>query len=639
MNLPPSSLIDLAAGRPLPVLNDWPTLVGSAADHRMGGLLWSAVETYGLKPDPASRESLRRVEVAAWARNRGLAEALVEIHRIALAAGIEVAAMKGVAAEARWFDRMGERPSFDIDLWVSPLHVHRIPELVETLQPSHSLLPSLPRMLARREIQSVDLGFAGLPVDLHIDPLKLELVRTQRPDLLWGRTETVGIQGVGQVKALDAEASLILFLIHLNKDRFRRLLGFVDIARILNSGTLDWEFITGFLDYEALTTPVAMALQRVESTLRVKFDSPLKPSSGLGARLWTIAWPRRLQLLGPEAKTKNRHRLFLIPVTGGRAPAAAVGWIKRLLPSSDLVDHYYPGIKGRYARRLVVGRWQRWVERRARRVSTRPMSNAVHHNGNIGDLPVISVVTPSYQQAPFLEATLRSVLDQDYPKLELIVMDGGSDDGSVEIISRYADRLAYWTSGPDGGQTPALVEGFKRATGDVLCWLNSDDVFEPNALWEVGTFFRDHPAARVVYGDSYWITPEGQPLRSKREHGFNRFIWMHDHDFIPQPSTFWRRDLYEQVGGLDPQYDLAMDADLFIRFADITKVHHVPRLWSRMRYYPEQKNRRLRAQSDAEGGRIRGRYLPSRPVIVRRIQRKAARTLRIGWKLLTGKYF
>src|ERR1043166_2179963 len=119
----------------------------------------------------------------------------------------------------------------------------------------------------------------------------------------------------------------------------------------------------------------------------------------------------------------------------------------------------------------------------------------------------ISVVTPSYNQAKYLETTLRSVLEQDYPHLEHIVMDGGSTDGSQEILERYSSRLAYWRSAKDGGQADAIAEGFKHATGDIFCWLNSDDVFLPGALRAVAEFFTAHPDAETVCGGAYIINP------------------------------------------------------------------------------------------------------------------------------------
>jgi glycosyltransferase involved in cell wall biosynthesis len=256
----------------------------------------------------------------------------------------------------------------------------------------------------------------------------------------------------------------------------------------------------------------------------------------------------------------------------------------------------------------------------------------------VSDSPRISVVTPSFNQAKFLEATMRSVHDPGYPNLEHIVIDAGSTDGSVEIIKSYADRLAYWVSEKDEGQTDALIKGFDRATGDILCWLNSDDLFEPTTLQEVADFFSAHPEVRFAYGDATWIDVEGRPFKPKREHRWNRFVWMYDHNFIPQPSAFWRADLYRQVGGLDRRFDLAMDADLWIRFADVTRPRHVRRRWSLMRFYPEQKNTRLRAASGAEGRSIRARYVAPASRREVKLKRTAARALRVGLKALAGGY-
>lgn len=252
--------------------------------------------------------------------------------------------------------------------------------------------------------------------------------------------------------------------------------------------------------------------------------------------------------------------------------------------------------------------------------------------------PSITVVTPSYNQARFLEATLRSVLEQRYPNLEYMVMDGGSDDGSVDIIKRFEGQLSYWVSEADEGQTDALIKGFSRATGDILCWLNSDDLFEPWTLQEVARYFTGNSKAQAVYGDATWIDIEGRPIRSKKEHPFDRFIWMYYYNYVPQPSTFWRRALYEEVGGLDPDYQLAMDADLWARFAERCTIAHVGRRWSRMRSYPEQRNQRYRDQSLREDRRIRERYVGREPEWSLRVKALAARTKRVSWRLATGRY-
>jgi len=126
--------------------------------------------------------------------------------------------------------------------------------------------------------------------------------------------------------------------------------------------------------------------------------------------------------------------------------------------------------------------------------------------------PTISVVTPSFNQGRFLEATMRSVLEQSYPKIEYIVVDGGSTDGSQEIIKQYANRLAWWVSEPDNGQTDAINKGFSRATGEIFAWLNSDDTYEPGAMAGAVAFLQKNPEVGMVYGDTNFIDAEGRVI-------------------------------------------------------------------------------------------------------------------------------
>jgi glycosyltransferase involved in cell wall biosynthesis len=254
-------------------------------------------------------------------------------------------------------------------------------------------------------------------------------------------------------------------------------------------------------------------------------------------------------------------------------------------------------------------------------------------------LPKISVVVPSFNQARYLGSTLESILKQRYPNLEIIIMDGGSRDGSVDIIKSYEKSISYWVSQPDGGQTNALIEGFGRSTGDIQCWLNSDDQFVGDCLFEVAEYFQEHPDRDAVFGDAIWIDANDEVITWKREIPFQRFVWLHTFNYIPGMSMFWRRSIYEKVGGIDPQFQLAMDGDLWIRFAESgARIGKTRKIWSRMRYYPEQKNCRLRAQSMAEDWNIYRRYSRStaKPVIA--VKRSVARVIRIGWKLMTGCY-
>ena len=253
-------------------------------------------------------------------------------------------------------------------------------------------------------------------------------------------------------------------------------------------------------------------------------------------------------------------------------------------------------------------------------------------------LPKITVVVPSYNQGGFLESTLRSVLDQEYPNLELIVMDGGSTDNSVEIIKKYADRIAYWVSEKDDGQTDALARGFSVSTGDIQCWLNSDDLHESGVLRKVAAYFQDHPDVDAVFGSTIWIDANDRPLRTHHEMPFVRFIWLYTYNYIPGMSMFWRRQVYERVGGLDPSFNLAMDADLWSRISRVGRIGHVRDVWSRMRFYPDQKNRALRDASNREDHSIRLREWGTDKPRFLWFKSKIAMLIRIVWKFSIGCY-
>lgn len=194
------------------------------------------------------------------------------------------------------------------------------------------------------------------------------------------------------------------------------------------------------------------------------------------------------------------------------------------------------------------------------------------------ELPLISVVTPSYNQAPFLDETLRSVASQDYPATEHIVIDGGSTDGSVDVIRRHAANLHYWVSEPDRGQSHAINKGLAMAHGDVLAWLNSDDTYLPGALNAVGAFFARHPDVDLVYGDYVYTNPEGQPLRRRHVFASIAYESLLYHDYLGQPAVFFRRSLYEKVGPLDESLYYCMDWDLFLRMWRVCRPRHIPQV-------------------------------------------------------------
>ena len=254
----------------------------------------------------------------------------------------------------------------------------------------------------------------------------------------------------------------------------------------------------------------------------------------------------------------------------------------------------------------------------------------------------LSIVVCSYNQAPFIRETLDSLVNQQGLRpgeLEIIVIDGGSTDGSAEIIREYATHFAYVVSEPDRGQTHALRKGFARATGDILGWLCSDDLLEVDTVRFVLDYFRGHREVEFMYGDSRVIGPEGELLKIKKEIPFNWFIWKYDYNYIPQPSAFWRKSLYEQVKGLDESFELGMDGDLWARFAERTRPQHVRRFLSRGRWYSQQKTQSLRKQGLDDHRRTCLRYGTDVRKLPHSLPLAAlAKLCRISWKLATGCY-
>ena len=184
--------------------------------------------------------------------------------------------------------------------------------------------------------------------------------------------------------------------------------------------------------------------------------------------------------------------------------------------------------------------------------------------------PRITIVTPSFNQRRYLEQTILSVLNQNYPNLEYIIIDGGSTDGSLEIIRKYEHYLAFWTSGADEGQSAALAAGFRRATGEIFAWINSDDVYPQSVLRKVGEIMHREKQVDVCYGNMHVLDEEGQIVAERRLIDYPGWLLRLGFRYgglgIYQPASFWRRSLYESVGGLNPSLFFCMDNDLFIRF-------------------------------------------------------------------------
>ncbi len=203
--------------------------------------------------------------------------------------------------------------------------------------------------------------------------------------------------------------------------------------------------------------------------------------------------------------------------------------------------------------------------------------------------PLVTIITPSYNQAPYLEETINSVLGQTYPNIEYLIMDGGSTDGSVEIIKRYQKKLAHWVSEKDRGQTDAINKGFALAQGEILAWLNSDDTLLPNAVEEAVQFLREHEDVGLVYGDAHYIDEIGRVIGQFPAAQTDLKRLQRGYVHIPQQASFFRKSIWDQVGPLDPEFFFAMDYDLWVRIARRAEIRYLPRVWANFRLHRDAK--------------------------------------------------
>lgn len=205
------------------------------------------------------------------------------------------------------------------------------------------------------------------------------------------------------------------------------------------------------------------------------------------------------------------------------------------------------------------------------------------------ELPLVSVVTPSYNQGRFIAATIESVLSQDYPNVEYIIIDGGSTDETAAVAARYADRLTF-VSEPDRGQSDAINKGFKRTRGEYVAWLNSDDVFLPGAISAAVAALRAHPDAGAIYGEGYQIDEAGNVIsRFEVTQQFNLWKLLNLSDYILQQTVFFRRSVFDEVGWLDETLFYGMDWEILMRIGLRRRIAYVPHYMGAIREYPSAK--------------------------------------------------
>jgi glycosyltransferase involved in cell wall biosynthesis len=201
--------------------------------------------------------------------------------------------------------------------------------------------------------------------------------------------------------------------------------------------------------------------------------------------------------------------------------------------------------------------------------------------------PLVTIVTPSFNQGQFIEDTIQSVLNQEYTNIEYLVVDGGSTDDTISILKKYGGRLR-WVSERDRGQADAIMKGFEMSRGDILCWLNSDDTLLPGAIQSVAALFESRPETGMVYGKTYYTDEAGKIISEYATEPFD-FKRLATVTFICQPSTFFKRDVFFDAGGLNRDLQYTMDYDLWIRIAEKVKVEYLPEFVSTYRLHGTSK--------------------------------------------------
>ncbi len=204
-------------------------------------------------------------------------------------------------------------------------------------------------------------------------------------------------------------------------------------------------------------------------------------------------------------------------------------------------------------------------------------------------MTLVSIITPSFNQAAFLEQTIQSVLTQNYSQIEYIVIDGGSTDGSVDIIKKYQDHLTWWVSEPDEGQADAINKGLNHARGQIVGWLNSDDYYLPGAIKDAVSILTHQPDLGMVFGDAITIDQEGKTL-NKLVFGDWGLKELMAFRIICQPAVFMRDNYLKHAGGLEKTYQYLLDHQLWIRIAQQAPILHAPRFWAAARHHLGAKN-------------------------------------------------
>lgn len=253
----------------------------------------------------------------------------------------------------------------------------------------------------------------------------------------------------------------------------------------------------------------------------------------------------------------------------------------------------------------------------------------------MAEFPLVSIITPSYNQAAFLEQAIQSVLGQDYPNLEYFVIDGASDDGSADILQKYSDRLKGWISEPDGGQADAINKGLAMATGEFVAWLNSDDFYLPWMVSTAVSALQAHPTWGLAYGDMLAVDGQGNLINVQRfgDWGLEDLTQF---KIIGQPAVMMRRDVLREAGTLDTRFHYLLDHHLWLRIAAIAPIGHVHRLLAGARFHEGAKNVARAADFGADAFEIY-RWMKEDPRLAQALAHTGRKAL-AGAHWISGRY-
>lgn len=225
----------------------------------------------------------------------------------------------------------------------------------------------------------------------------------------------------------------------------------------------------------------------------------------------------------------------------------------------------------------------------------------------------VSIITPSFNQAQFIQRTIESILSQDHQEIEYIVTDGGSTDGTVDILKKYSDKI-IWKSEKDNGQSDAINKGLKMATGEIVAFLNSDDTYEPGAISEVVNFFQNNPSSKWVYGKCRIINEHDKEIRKPitlyknlllRKYSYSKLL---TENFISQPATFWKKELHEELGYLDENEHFCMDYEFWLRIGQKYPAGIINRYLANFRYYANSKSGSVNKKQFQDQYRLAKKY-------------------------------